>query len=201
MQKKLLITGFEPFGGEEVNPSWEAVKCLPNVIGDFRLVKMQVPVLFGGAACIVLEKAAEQQPDVVICVGQAGGRSRITPEVAALNLRDTLMADNGGFMPQYEPIAADGPAAYFATLPVRKIVDAVKERGIPCGLSYSAGAYVCNDLFYALLHHYAGTQVQVGFIHVPYLPAQAGAEPHMSLDVIEEALKAAIGALTEEKRR
>lgn len=177
MEKKLLITGFEPFGGEIVNPSWEAVKALPDVIGNFRLVKMRVPVLFGGAARVVLEKAAEVRPDAIICVGQAGGRSKITVEVAALNLRDALMADNGGLMPQDEPVAAGGPAAYFATLPVRKMADAVRACGIPCGLSYSAGVYVCNDLFYMLLYHYEGTRVGVGFIHVPYLPEQAGAEP------------------------
>ena len=99
----------------------------------------------------------------------------MTPEVAALNLRDARIADNAGFMPQGEPIEANGPAAYFATIPVRRIVDAVKEKGIPCELSYSAGVYVCNDLLYGLLHHYEGTGVQVGFIHVPYLPEQAGA--------------------------
>lgn len=207
MEKKILITGFEPFGGKALNPSWEAVKRLPDVIGDFQLMKLQVPVLFGGAARIVLEKAAETQPDVIICVGQAGGRSKVTPEVAALNLRDTLMADNGGAMPQDEPIEPDGPAAYFATLPIRKMVDAVKERGIPCGLSYSAGVYVCNDLLYTILHRYAGTEVQAGFIHVPYLPEQAEEAvaagegksfPSMPLDTIVEALEVAIRALGSE---
>ncbi len=175
MEKKLLITGFEPFGGQTVNPSWEAVRRLPEVISEFRLVKMEVPVLFGGAVRAVLKRAEEVRPDVILCVGQAGGRSKVTPEVAALNLRDARIADNAGFMPQGEPIEANGPAAYFATIPVRRIVDAVKEKGIPCELSYSAGVYVCNDLLYGLLYHYEGTGVQVGFIHVPYLPEQAGA--------------------------
>lgn len=199
--KKLLITGFEPFGGETVNPSWEAVRSLPDVAGRIRLVKMQVPVLFGEAARRVIERAAQERPDGILCVGQAAGRSMVTPEVAALNLRDAHMADNSGFLPQNEPVAADGPAAYFSTLPVRRMADAVKGRGIPCGLSYSAGVYVCNDLLYGLLHHYAGTRVRVGFIHVPCLPEQAGTGPCLSLAVIAEALEAAIGALEEETGR
>lgn len=207
-ERTLLITGFEPFGGEELNPSWEAVKRLPDTVGGLRLVKMQIPTLFGGAARAVLEKAEEVCPNVIICVGQAGGRSKITPEVAALNLRDASIADNGGFMPRDEPVAAHGPAAYFATLPVRKIADAVEAQGIPCGLSYSAGVYVCNDLFYTLLHHYEGTEVQVGFIHVPYLREQAekrtaqkqaeggqGIVPGMPLETIIKALETAAEVL------
>lgn len=156
------------------------------MIGEFRLVKMQVPVLFGEAARIVLKRAEEVRPDAILCVGQAGGRSKVTPEVAALNLRDARMADNAGFMPQYEPIECHGPAAYFATLPVRRIVDGVREKGIPCELSYSAGVYVCNDLLYGLLHHYEGTEVQVGFIHVPYLPEQVSAEAAVGRTSVEQ---------------
>lgn len=205
MKKKLLITGFEPFGGEKINPSWEAVKRLSDEIGDFELIKLQIPTLFGGAAEAVLEKAKEVCPDVIICVGQAGSRSMITPELVAINMRDASIADNGGYKPWDEPVDAGGPDAYFTTLPVRQIIAAVKERGIPCGLSYSAGAFVCNDLFYTLRHHYEGTEIRVGFIHVPFLPEQAekaaqtgtaGSRiPGMPLELILKGLEAAVKAL------
>lgn len=196
MGEKLLITGFEAFGGESINPSWEAVKALPERIGRFGLVKMQVPTVFGEAAERVLEAAERIRPDVILCIGQAGGRSMITPEAVAINLREASIPDNAGNMPQNEPVCAGGPNAYFASVEIRRMAEAVKSRGIPCGLSYSAGVYVCNDLFYTLLHRFDGTGTKVGFVHVPYLPEQAGEEkPGLPLETVILALEACVEAI------
>lgn len=196
MGKRLLITGFEPFGKDIINPSWEAVRRLEDVIGEYALTRLQVPTVFGLGAERVLAAAQEIGPDVILCVGQAGGRNAVTPEVVAINLRDASLADNAGNKPQDEPVVSGGPAAYFASVPVRSIVNAVKGSGIPCALSYSAGAYVCNDLFYTLRHHYEGTGTGVGFIHVPYLPEQANdKESGMPLETIVRALHIAVEAI------
>ena len=193
MVKKLLITGFDPFGGETVNPSWEAVQLLPETVSGWQLHKRQIPTVFGKAAEVVLAAAEEIAPDAILCVGQAGGRSAVTPEVVAINLREARIADNAGSQPQNEPVVPHGPAAYFATVPVREMVGAINAAGITAALSYSAGAFVCNDLLYALLHRYDGTAVRVGFIHVPFLPQQAKENrPSMALETIAAALRAAI---------
>ena len=191
--KRLLITGFDPFGGETVNPSWEAVSCLPEQVGDAELCKLQIPTVFGAAAQKVLEKAAEFQPDVIISVGQAGGRHGVTPERIAVNIRDARIPDNAGNQPVGAFVIKDGPAAYFSTLPVMEMVEAIGKREIPATVSNSAGAFVCNDVMYTLLHHYAGTPVQVGFIHVPRVPEQG--EPNLPLEKTVEALIAAIEVL------
>lgn len=196
--KKLLITGFEPFGGETLNPSWEAVQLLPDTIRNYRLIKLQIPTVFGEAAQKVLSRAEAVCPDVILSIGQAGGRRAVTPEVVGINLREATIPDNVGNQPQAEPVVADAPAAYFATVPVRDMVKHIKEKELPAALSYSAGAYVCNDVLYSLLHRYAGIQALCGFIHVPYLPEQvAGKEnvPSLPLEKIVEALTAAIEAL------
>ena len=171
--KKLLITGFDPFGGESVNPSWEAVRLLPERIGAYELTKLQIPTEFQNAAKTVLETAKTLQPDVILCVGQAGRRDSVTPEVVGINLREASIADNAGFQPKNMPVVPDGPAAYFATVPVREMAEAIRGAGVPAALSYSAGAFVCNDVLYSVLHHYHGTAVRAGFIHVPFLPEQA----------------------------
>ena len=192
--RKLFITGFEPFGGEEINPSWEAVQRLPDEIGGFSLTKLLVPVVFGKAAERVIGVADKLDPDVIISVGQAGGRRAITPETVAINLRFAKIPDNEGNLPKDEPIVAGGENAYFSTLPVRKIAEAVNGCGIPSEVSYSAGAYVCNDLLYTLLDRYSAEGVGVGFIHVPYVTEQ-NKEPSMSLDDIVRGLTAAIECL------
>lgn len=194
--KKLLITGFDPFGGETVNPSWEAVRLLPDSIGAYQLTKLQLPTVFGQAAETLLQAARELQPDAIISVGQAGGRRGITPEVVGINLREAGIPDNAGRQIVNEPIIPGGPAAYFATLPVREMAAAMKEGGIASGLSYSAGAFVCNDVLYTALHHYQGTSARVGFIHVPFLPEQAKENvPSMPLEEIVRGLVLAIGAM------
>lgn len=194
--KKLLITGFDPFGGETVNPSFEAVRLLPDKIGSFMLTKMEIPTVYEKAAQCVLEKASALSPDAIICVGQAGGRSAVTPEVIGINLREAGIPDNAGVMHTGDMIEPQAPAAYFSTLPVREMMRAVKNAGYPCQLSYSAGAFVCNDTLFSLLHHYQNTNIPVGFIHVPFLPEQAKeGVPNLPLESIAEALKTAIIAL------
>ena len=193
MMKKLLITGFDPFGGETVNPSWEAVRLLPERIGEYDLTKLQIPTEFSRASEAVLMAAEAMQPDAILCVGQAGGRAGITPEVVGINLREARIPDNGGAQPVNEPVVKNGPAAYFATLPVREMVKALSDRGIPASLSYSAGAFVCNDVLYSVLHRYSGTRTLAGFIHVPFLPEQAKeGVASMALETIAEALEIAI---------
>ena len=191
--KKLLITGFDPFGGEPINPSWEAVRLLPDKIGAFTLTKLQIPTVFDVAARQVILRAEAEKPHVILAIGQAGGRSAITPEVVAINLREASIADNAGILATGQSIDSDGPAAYFATVPVRDMVEKIRSRQLPANLSYSAGAFVCNDVLYTLLHHFAGTATRVGFIHVPYLPEQG--EPNMALADIVGALQAAISAM------
>ncbi len=191
--KKLLITGFDPFGGAAVNPSWLAVQALPDRVGEWELCKLQIPTVYEKAAQIVLEKAAEFDPDAIICVGQAGGRAAVTPERIGVNIRDARICDNAGNQPCGEFVDEQGPAAYFATIPVMAMADAIQAAGIPATVSNSAGAFVCNDVLYSLLHHYAGTAVGVGFIHVPYIPQQG--EPNMPLERITTALEIAIQTL------
>lgn len=191
--KKLLITGFEPFGGQTVNPSWEAVALLPETVGPWKLHKLRIPVEYGEAARLTLEKAREMGAEAVISVGQAGGRGAVTPEVIGIDLREAAIPDNAGRLCKGEAIDPEGPDGLFSSLPVREMTAAIGEKGIPAKLSYSAGAYVCNDVLYTLLRHFEGTAVRAGFIHVPFIPGQG--EPNMALEDIVTALTAAIGAL------
>lgn len=194
--KRILVTGFDLFGGQPVNPAREAVLRLPKTVGGYEIAKLEIPTVFGLAAETVLQTAEELRPHAILCVGQAGGRAAVTPEVVAINLREASIPDNAGNIPVHTPVIENAPAAYFATLPVRDMVQAVKERGIPCALSYTAGTFVCNDLLYTLLHHYRDTDVKVGFVHIPYLPEQAGeGVPSMELNTVVEALTAMIGVM------
>lgn len=196
--KHLLITGFDPFGGETINPAWEAVKLLPDRLGDYRLTKLEIPTLFETAAKTVLAAAEKDCPDVILCIGQAGGRDAVTPERIAINLMDARIPDNGGNQPRETPIVPGGPDGIFSTVPVAAMAQAIRDRNIPGAVSLTAGTFVCNDTLYRLLCHYAGTPVRVGFIHVPSLPQQAKAGlPSMELERIVQALTAAISALEE----
>lgn len=193
MKHTLLITGFDPFAGSNINPSWEAVQLLPETIGNFRLHKLQIPTVFGKAAETVLAHAAKICPDVILCVGQASGREAVTPERIAVNIRDAgsrCVPDNEGYLAQGEPILPNGPAAYFSTLPVKEMTQAIRDAHIPGAVSNTAGTFVCNDTLYLLLHHYSGTHTRVGFLHIPQLPQQGS--PSMPLEQITEALTAAI---------
>lgn len=190
---KILITGFQPFGGQRVNPAWEAVRKLPDVLGDKVLWKLEIPVTFGGAFDAVEAKAEEVDPDVILCVGQAGGRDAVTPERIAVNLQDASIPDNAGNQPVDLPVIADGANAYFTSLPVKAMAAAVRALDIPCRLSCTAGTYVCNDVFYRLLHRYRDTGKRVGFVHVPFLPEQGS--PSLPLDTIVRALQAMLEAI------
>lgn len=194
--KKMLITGFDPFGGESINPAWEAVKGLPDVIGPYALTKLQIPTVFNLATDTVLNAAQSLCPDVILCVGQAGGRDAVTPERIAINLMDSSIPDNYGSRPTERPCVAGGPDAYFATVPVRAMADAIVQAGLPGKVSLSAGAFVCNDTLYRLLHHYHASPTRVGFIHVPYLPQQAKpGVPSIELGDIIKALALCIESI------
>ena len=194
--KHLIITGFDPFGGETVNPSWEAVRRLPDAVGNYRLTKLQIPPVFALAAEPVLAAAAAAAPAVILCVGQAGGRDAVTPERIAVNMASARIPDNRGNQPVEAPILPGAPDGIFSTVPVAAMAEAITAASLPGKISNTAGTFVCNDTLYRLLHRFAGTAVRAGFIHVPWLPEQAkeGA-PSMELQDITAALTAAIGAL------
>jgi len=200
---KLLITGFEPFGGETVNPSLEAMKRLPDTIGGAQVVKQALPTEFKRAGEVLAAALEEHRPDAVICVGQAGGRSAITIERVAINLRDASIPDNAGNQPADEPILPGGETAYFSTLPIKTMVERIKETGLPAFVSNTAGTYVCNEVLYTLLHlgktQYPG--MRGCFIHVPYTMEQLASKPNgtpgMSMEDITRALICAAQAATE----
>lgn len=200
-QKTILITGFEPFGGETMNPAYEAVKCLPDEIEGYQIRKAEIPTAFlrsGECLQVLMEQHA---PAAVICVGLAGGRAAMTVERVAINLMEAGIPDNAGFQPQDEPVRAEAPAAYFATIPVKAIVAAMREAGVPCHLSYTAGTYVCNSTMYELLDLCATRFPGVlgGFIHVPFATEQVltkGASmASMELATITKGLEAALQAV------
>ena len=195
--RTVLLTGFEPFNGAAINPSWEAVRALDGWSGPgFAVVARQLPCVFGTALDVLRESIAGVKPDIVIAVGQAGGRSEMSLERVAINVDDASIRDNAGNQPVDTPIAADGPAAYFTTLPVKAIVKALRLRGFPSGVSQTAGTFVCNHVFYGLMHHAVGQPVKAGFIHVPFLPEQAADRPErppsMALRDIVDALRIAV---------
>ncbi|CAI1546017.1 pyroglutamyl-peptidase I [Serratia quinivorans] len=177
--QKVLITGFEPFGGERVNPSWEVVKQLNDMeLAGARIIARQLPCVFGTALEALNAAIDEVQPVMVLAIGQAGGRTDITIERVAINVDDARIPDNQGQQPIDEPIVESGPAAYFSTLPIKAMVDSMREAGIPASVSQTAGTYVCNHVMYGLLHRLNSQQaIKGGFIHIPYLPEQAAAHP------------------------
>ena len=199
---KLLLTAFEPFGGDTVNPAQEAVAQVADRIGDAEIVKLSVPVVFGKSVAVVREAMAREQPDVVLCIGQAGGRFGLTPERVAINIDDARIPDNEGNQPLDQPIFADGDPAYFTGLPVKAMVVAIREAGVPASLSYTAGTYVCNHLMYGVLYHIAKEwpAMKGGFMHVPFLHEQIMARPNtpsLSKADIVKGIEAAIRAIVE----
>jgi pyroglutamyl-peptidase len=196
MKKTVLLTGFAPFNGATINPAWEAVRALKGwVDGDFLVEVLQLPCVFGQANRVLCGAVDEIRPDIVICVGQAGGRAELTVERVGINVDDAPIPDNAGQQPVDAAIVAGGPAAYFATLPVKAIVGAMRERDLRASVSQTAGTFVCNHVLYGLMHHLQGTEVIGGFIHVPYLPEQASnGAPSMPLAQIVEGLKVAVEA-------
>ncbi|WP_099209501.1 pyroglutamyl-peptidase I [Thermococcus henrietii] len=196
---KVLVTGFEPFGGEEINPSWEAVKALPEELNGATLLKAQLPVSFKRVREILPRLITKERPDIVLLTGQAGGRPNVTVERVAINVMDSTMPDNDGFKPEDEPVFEGAPDAYFATIPIKAIVKALRKAGIPAGVSNTAGTYVCNTAMFTALHTIAvsGMETKAGFIHVPFSHAQAleKSRPSMAQETINEAIRKALEML------
>ncbi len=197
---KILVTGFDPFGGEAVNPAFEAVKLLPDEIAGAEIIKLEIPTVFSKSGPAVEAGIKEHQPDIVINVGQAGGRSCVTIEKVGINLAEARIPDNAGEQPSGEPLQTDGEPAYYATIPVNAIVKNVRAHGIPCHISYTAGTYVCNCVMYNVLHMAATRypNIRAGFIHVPFAAEQVVEKPNgtpfMSLEMIADSLRYAIEA-------
>jgi len=187
--RKVLLTGFEPFGNATSNPSGEIVK---QISGD-NIVTAILPVAYTQSAERLLSLIEQHKPDVVICLGQAEGRIAITPERVAINLDDARLADNEGVLRNDVKILQDGPDAYFSTLPVNDIVAAIKAQGIPASVSLSAGAFLCNHVFYIAQNKFEGSDVRSGFVHVPLMDSQAAefpGLPTMPLDQMVTAVRA-----------
>lgn len=194
---KILISGFDPFGGETINPSIEAVKRLPDNINDIEVIKLEIPTVIGKSIDALTQAVHKYKPDVVLCVGQAGGRSDITVERIAINMNDCRIKDNEGNQPIDEKIVCEGPDAYFLTLPIKSIVSNLQIHGIPASISNTAGTFICNHVAYGMAHlaKTEYTNMRTGFIHIPFLPDQTinkSNMPSMSLENIIEALEVAI---------
>ena len=197
---RVLLTAFEPFGGETVNPSQQAAQRVAEgpPIDGVELRTAVLPVVFGDAIEALKAAIAEHEPDLVICAGEAGGRFAVTPERVAVNVNDAPFPDNAGRAPVDEPIVEGGPVAYLSTLPVAEIVAALREAGIPAAKSSTAENYVCNNVFYGLMHHIATERPELvgGFVHVPYVHEQVinrlDARPSLSLDMVTQALRISV---------
>lgn len=178
---KVLITGFDPFGGEKINPALEAVMALPDTIGDVEVIKLEIPTVFGKSLATIREAVIKHQPDIIISVGQAGGRFGISPERVAINVDDARIKDNEGNQPIDIKVVENGEAAYFSNLPIKAMTQAMVHAGIPASVSNSAGTFVCNHVMYGILHmiHTEYPHMRGGFIHVPYIPAQVTNKPNM----------------------
>lgn len=200
---KLLLTAFDPFGGEPINPALESVKLVPNRIDDIEVVKLEVPTVFGKSVATVADAIAKEKPDAVLCIGQAGGRYGLTPERVAINIDDARIKDNEGNQPIDVPIFEDGAPAYFTTLPIKAMVQSIKDAGIPASVSNSAGTFVCNHLMYGVLYNLAKNYpgVRGGFMHVPFIPSQVVNRPTqapcLSMEMIADGIVAAIKAIAE----
>lgn len=197
---KILVTGFDPFGGESINPAIEAVKRLPDTIAGAQIIKLEIPTVVHASLHVIEEAIQQYDPDMILSIGQAGGRSDITVERIGINVDDCRIKDNAGNQPVDEAIYADGPAAYFINLPIKAMVNEMRAIGIPASISNSAGTFVCNHVAYGVRYliekKFAGKKS--GFIHIPYLPQQVidkPNQPSMDLDVIVKGLCAAIQAM------
>ena len=177
--KKILLTAFDPFGDDKINSALETMKQLSVERTGAVIIKLQTPTVFGEASQCVIDAIEKEEPDAVILLGMAGGRTAITPERVAINLDDARIEDNEGNKPVEQTIAKDGPVAYFSSLPIQDMVAAMQESGIPADISNSAGTFVCNHLMYSVLHYLAMNQrrIPAGFIHLPYLLEQVVSRP------------------------
>jgi pyroglutamyl-peptidase len=191
---KILITGFEPFGGEIVNPSWEVAKQLDGlIVAGAQLVAVQLPCVFSKSLLALSDALEAHHPNMVLSLGQADGRSDFSIERVAINVCDARIPDNEGAQPIDEPVVPDGPAAYFSSLPIKKMAAALKAQGFPAAISQTAGTFVCNQVFYGLQHALVGKGTMSGFVHVPLMPLQAAKRAGPSLaSMSTETLKAAL---------
>lgn len=197
---KVLITGFDPFDGEAINPAWEAVNALPYVIDGIEVIKVQIPTVFKKSAKKLFETIEAVKPDAVICVGQAGGRFDFNVERIAINVDDARIPDNEGKQPIDEKIFEDGENAYFATLPIKAMVEEARKAGVPASVSNTAGTFVCNHIMYSLLYYISKNNLNIrgGFIHVPYIAQQVIGKknmPFMEVTTITKGLEASIRSL------
>jgi pyroglutamyl-peptidase len=204
-ERVILVTGFDPFGGEQLNPSWEICKRLPREIAGLRVETCRVPCEFRRAIEVVAESIERHSPAIVISLGQAGGRTHMSVERVAINVNDARIDDNTGSRPIDEAIAPHGPAAYFATLPIKAMAAAMREAGAPAEVSNTAGTYVCNHLMYGVLHFLegSGNAARAGFIHVPYAAEQVAAKPglaSLSIGTMVKGVQAAIEAAATNER-
>ena len=209
--RTILVTGFEPFEGETINPSGEIVRQLHgSVVAGHRVTGALLPCVFGAAVRELRRQIRAVKPTLVVCLGQAGGRAEITPERVAINVDDARIADNAGWQPVDRPVVRGGPAAYWSTLPIKAIVTALRRRGYPAAVSQTAGTFVCNHVFYGLMHELRGKfGVRGGFIHVPFLPEQARRRapgrgrrvpPSLAQAAMTEAIALALQVAVENRR-
>ena len=201
---KILVTGFDPFGGEKVNPALEAVKSLPSEIHGAEVHWVAIPTVFYQSAEVLEAEINRYHPDAVLCIGQAGGRASLTPERVAINQDDARILDNDGNQPIDTPIRLDGQAAYFSTLPIKAMVQEIKEEGLPATVSNTAGTFVCNHLIYQALYlaDKKFPHMRAGFMHIPYMTEQVINKPNtasMNLTDIVRGIEAAIGAIVDYK--
>ena len=199
---KLLLTGFDPFGGEPINPAWEAVKRVSDQVGDVEVVKLMVPTVFYKSIDTVAAAIEKEKPDAVLCIGQAGGRFDLTPERVAININDARIPDNEGNQPLDGPVFEDGETAYFATLPIKAMAEEIRKAGVPASVSNTAGTYVCNHIMYQVqyMRDKEFPNIKAGFIHIPILHEQVVNRPNtpsMALDDIVKGLTAALSAIVE----
>lgn len=201
--RKLLLTGFEPFGGEKVNPSWEIARSLDGEeIGGHLVVARRLPVVWNQALEVMAGLIDQLQPDLIVAMGQSGGRAEICPERVAINVSDSPSADNSGVVLTDEPIDGGGPVAFWSTLPIKAMVAAMREAGVPARVSNTAGTYLCNHIMYGTLHLLAQRELGIpaGFIHVPGLPEQMAprskGEPSLGLETQVRGIRAALRTCT-----
>lgn len=195
----ILLTGFEPFAGESVNPSWELAWALDGeIVAGHRIVAVRLPCVFGHSLTVLRDAIASHEPALVLAIGQAGERSQLSLERVAINIDDARIPDNAGAQPTDAAIVAGAPAAYFSTLPIKAMLAALRAAGIPAEISQTAGTYVCNHVFYGLMHALGERSgVRGGFLHIPYLPEQAARHPgapSLSLEVAIEGVRIALQA-------
>ena len=199
---KILVTGFDPFGGDKINPAIEAVKRLPDEINGAEIIKLEIPTVFNKSAEVVRKAIEKENPDYVLNVGQAGGRSGLTPERVAININDGRIPDNEGYQPLGVPIHEDGETAYFTQLPIKAEAKAIRDAGLPASVSNTAGTYVCNHIMYQVqyMRDKEFPNIKAGFIHIPFLPEQVVNRPNtpsMALDDIVKGLTAALSAIVD----